>query len=93
MEGRRLSMEEDKWWWDFEDDNNFSVKATRRCIEQILLPYVDCNMIWNVLLPRKVNIFIWRLLYDRLPLRTNLVTKGIDDPSILCPLCCSNVET
>nr|GEU73566.1 RNA-directed DNA polymerase, eukaryota [Tanacetum cinerariifolium] len=44
-------------------------------------------------LPRKVNIFICRMILDRLPHRLNLSSRGIDISTISCPSCNSNVES
>nr|GFC99553.1 RNA-directed DNA polymerase, eukaryota [Tanacetum cinerariifolium] len=40
---------------------------------------------WNKLLPKKINIFTWRTLHDRLPSRWNLSRKGIEVTSLNCP--------
>ncbi|GJY08582.1 hypothetical protein Tco_0375636 [Tanacetum coccineum] len=41
---------------------------------------------WCTIIPRKVNIFMWRMLLDSLPHRLNLSSRGLDIDSILCPL-------
>ncbi|GJT20177.1 RNA-directed DNA polymerase, eukaryota [Tanacetum coccineum] len=48
---------------------------------------------WCKIIPRKVNIFMWRLLLDRLPHRLNLSSRGLDIDSILCPVCSEHVES
>ncbi|GJQ94463.1 RNA-directed DNA polymerase, eukaryota, reverse transcriptase zinc-binding domain protein [Tanacetum coccineum] len=48
---------------------------------------------WNRLIPIKVNVFIWRLILNKLPTRVNLDRKDIDVGSILCPICMEDVET
>ncbi|GKA12764.1 putative RNA-directed DNA polymerase, eukaryota, reverse transcriptase zinc-binding domain protein, partial [Tanacetum coccineum] len=40
-----------------------------------------------------VNIFMWRLLLDKLPHRLNLLSRGLDIDSILCPVCSKHVES
>ena len=45
------------------------------------------------LYPKKINIFIWRALRDRLPTRWNLSRKGIELDSLNCPICDINIET
>jgi hypothetical protein len=35
------------------------------------------KLIWHPQVPLKVSIFAWRLLLERLPIKTNLVTRGI----------------
>lgn len=42
---------------------------------------------WNSLLPVKINIFIWRALRGRLPVRVALEDRGVDLDSVLCPIC------
>nr|GEX23871.1 hypothetical protein [Tanacetum cinerariifolium] len=39
-----------------------------------------------------VNIFAWRLSLDRLLTRLNLSLRGLDIPSIVCPMCNDVVE-
>lgn len=38
-------------------------------------------------MPKKLNIFTWRVLLGRLPTRWSLSLKGLNIPSLLCPLC------
>ncbi|GKA45570.1 RNA-directed DNA polymerase, eukaryota, reverse transcriptase zinc-binding domain protein [Tanacetum coccineum] len=45
---------------------------------------------WNKLVPKKVNIFVWRALRGRLPVRVELDKRRVDLDSLLCP-CCNNV--
>jgi hypothetical protein len=35
------------------------------------------DLMWNKHVPLRVSIFVWRLLRNRLPTKTNLVTQGI----------------
>ncbi|GJX29545.1 RNA-directed DNA polymerase, eukaryota, reverse transcriptase zinc-binding domain protein [Tanacetum coccineum] len=41
--------------------------------------------LWSKVLPIKLNVFLWRMLLDRLPTRTNLYNRGIDIDCVLCP--------
>lgn len=85
---------ENNWWiWNLNGSRNFLVRDLRICIDQVYLPTGDRNTRWNKLVPRKVNILVWRLLLDRLPTRFNLVNRGLDIPSILCPICSNHAET
>nr|XP_043639616.1 uncharacterized protein LOC122610690 [Erigeron canadensis] len=83
----------DKWDWSLSDTIGFSVKDTRININDHLLPASSTITRWNNLVPKKVNILVWRTLIDRIPTRYNLSNKGIDIPSILCPLCSTDLET
>ncbi|GJR72697.1 RNA-directed DNA polymerase, eukaryota, reverse transcriptase zinc-binding domain protein [Tanacetum coccineum] len=48
---------------------------------------------WNRLVPKKVNIFVWRAIKGKLPVRVELDKRGIDLDTILCPCCGDMVES
>nr|GFB02688.1 hypothetical protein [Tanacetum cinerariifolium] len=83
----------DSWSWKISNDDSFSVQATRSHIDNCLLPSLHPNTRWLKFLPHKVNIFIWRLILDRLPTCLNLSLRGIDIPSIACTTCNTAMET
>ncbi|GJV81162.1 RNA-directed DNA polymerase, eukaryota [Tanacetum coccineum] len=56
-------------------------------------PSLVISTSWDTILPRKVNIFIWRLSLDRFPHRLNLSWRGIDILKISCSSCNGNVES
>nr|GEV35942.1 hypothetical protein [Tanacetum cinerariifolium] len=84
---------EDKCVWSPDPDGAFSVAALRRRIDDHILPSLDTKTTWDTTLPRKVNIFMWRLKLDRLPRRLNLSHRGIEIPEISCSSCSGNVES
>jgi hypothetical protein len=88
-----IDADEDACVWSLSNDGVFSVGDTRRHIDNLLLPSLDLKTIWDKVLPRKVNIFLWRLRLDRLPHRLNLSVKGIEIHTISCPSCNNNVES
>ncbi|XP_071697620.1 uncharacterized protein [Rutidosis leptorrhynchoides] len=47
----------------------------------------------NKLIPKKVEIFVWRLLHKKLPVRIELDKRGLDLHSVRCPLCDDDVES
>ncbi|GKA84891.1 RNA-directed DNA polymerase, eukaryota, reverse transcriptase zinc-binding domain protein [Tanacetum coccineum] len=51
------------------------------------------DTIWNKLVTKKVNIFVWRALKKRLPIREELDKRGNDLDTVLCPCCGSGVES
>ncbi|GKD31042.1 hypothetical protein Tco_1241820, partial [Tanacetum coccineum] len=57
-------------------DDIFSVKEARRVIDDKILPSLATSTSWDKTLPRKVNIFMLRLMLDRLPHRLNLLSRG-----------------
>ncbi|GKD57249.1 RNA-directed DNA polymerase, eukaryota [Tanacetum coccineum] len=87
-----IIMEEDSYVWDMAIDGIFSVGDTRRLIDAKILPTLVSLTSCDKTLPRKVNIFIWRLALDRLPHRLNLSARGMYIASIACPSCNGNVE-
>ncbi|GJX40545.1 RNA-directed DNA polymerase, eukaryota, partial [Tanacetum coccineum] len=44
---------------------------------------------WVKEVPIKINIFAWKVSLDKLPTRLNLSLRGIEIPSISCPICSS----
>ncbi|GJR94428.1 RNA-directed DNA polymerase, eukaryota [Tanacetum coccineum] len=69
------------------------VKSTRICIDDNILPKNDVPTRWVKIIPIKVNIHAWKVFLDKLPTRLNLSLRGMDIPSILCPLCNSAAES
>ena len=66
---------------------------TRLHVDNCLLPSLSPSTRWSKLLPRKVNIFIWRLVLDRLTNRLNLSSRGLEIMSITCPSCNVGLES
>ncbi|GJR00755.1 reverse transcriptase domain, reverse transcriptase zinc-binding domain protein [Tanacetum coccineum] len=86
-----LNDSDDTWIWTI-GNSIFTVKGTREHIDHCTLPNSDYETRWNRFLPKKINIFIWRVLHDRLPSWWNLSRKGIDIVSLACLICDSGVE-
>ena len=61
--------------------------STRRWIDDKVLPSNPRHTRWCILVPKKVNIFMWRLMLDKIPTRVELERKNIVLTSNLCPLC------
>lgn len=83
----------DSWQWSITHDDVFPVLNTCIHVDNAILPSFSPSTRWSKILPRKVNIFIWRLLLDRLPNRLNLSSRGLEITSISCPLCNVGVES
>lgn len=49
--------------------------------------------LWSKLVPKKVNIFVWRAQRGRLPVRVELDRRGVDLDAVLCPSCNNFVES
>ncbi|GKB87999.1 RNA-directed DNA polymerase, eukaryota [Tanacetum coccineum] len=92
MNNITLNDVDDIWIWSLRK-SPFTVKDTRVHIDQFYLPGAHYATRWNRFLPKKVNIFIWRALRDRLLTRWNLSRRGIDLESLYCPTCDTSIET
>ncbi|GJQ92237.1 RNA-directed DNA polymerase, eukaryota [Tanacetum coccineum] len=77
----------DRWAWSLSASGDFSVSSTRSYIDAVSLPKSDVPTRWVKLVPIKVNIIAWKINLDGLPTRLNLSSRGVDIPSILCPVC------
>ncbi|GKE35250.1 RNA-directed DNA polymerase, eukaryota, partial [Tanacetum coccineum] len=83
----------DRWSWLLDPSGDFSVKSTREFIDDFMLSKTDVPTRWVKSIPIKINIFAWRVSLDKLPTRLNLSLRGLDIPSIICPLCSIAVES
>ncbi|KAL4567417.1 hypothetical protein LXL04_023001 [Taraxacum kok-saghyz] len=83
----RCSDARDSWRWKLDVDGMFSVAATRDWIDRQVLKSNHFKTRWCKFIPRKVNIFIWRVSWRRLPTRVALKAKGVDLDSVDCPIC------
>ena len=87
LDGFRCGRGPDVWRWALDDDGIFSVAATRRWIDKCVLPSNDRATRWCRWVPRKVNIFIWRLLLERIPTRIALKDRGMEIDNLKCSIC------
>ncbi|GJS17668.1 RNA-directed DNA polymerase, eukaryota, reverse transcriptase zinc-binding domain protein [Tanacetum coccineum] len=88
----KTAQRKDKYClWDIK----FTVKDLARLVDEIWLQTDRSGeeTMWNNLSPKKVNIFVWRVLKGRLPILSELDKRGIDLNTLLCPCCDDNVET
>ncbi|GJQ91220.1 RNA-directed DNA polymerase, eukaryota, reverse transcriptase zinc-binding domain protein [Tanacetum coccineum] len=86
---------EDKWRWTLSGDGEFAVKELARLIEEKVLRVEigGHEMLWNNLVPKKVNVFVWRDLRGRIPVRVEVDKRDMDLDSVLCSCCNDIVET
>nr|GEZ70892.1 RNA-directed DNA polymerase, eukaryota, reverse transcriptase zinc-binding domain protein [Tanacetum cinerariifolium] len=79
----------DSWSWSWDASGMFKVKSLATCVQNSVLS--GCVLgkyhIWNMLIPHKVNICVWRAALNRLPSRLNLSSRGVPLSSSLCPFC------
>nr|GEV39123.1 ribonuclease H [Tanacetum cinerariifolium] len=85
----------EKCIWTLVEDGEFKVKALTRLLEEKNFQ-VESGVqetTWNNLVPRKVNVFIWRVIKGRLLVRVKLDRRGIDLDSVLFLSCNNSVES
>ncbi|XP_071696053.1 uncharacterized protein [Rutidosis leptorrhynchoides] len=85
----------DTWNWVLDPNGMYTAKKMSTLIdEQLLCSFASLHVsMRNPLVPKKVEIFIWRLLNKRLPVRLELDKRGIDLHSVRCPLCDGDLES
>nr|GEU64428.1 RNA-directed DNA polymerase, eukaryota [Tanacetum cinerariifolium] len=77
----------------YADDAIFIVASARRYIDNNGLPDISSKTRWIKEVSIKVNVHAWKVRINGLPNRWNISHRGIDIPSILCPLCETGVES
>ncbi|GKA37635.1 RNA-directed DNA polymerase, eukaryota [Tanacetum coccineum] len=88
-----LVEEQDKWVWNLEGDGEFMVVSARRFIDEGLSEMEGVQTRWVKLVPIKVNVFAWRLALNKLPTWFNMSSRGLEIPSIVCPVCNVGADT
>ena len=43
--------------------------------------------LWKIKIPSKIGVFAWRLLWDRLPTKSNLRARQVQISDLTCPFC------
>ncbi|GJR13367.1 RNA-directed DNA polymerase, eukaryota, reverse transcriptase zinc-binding domain protein [Tanacetum coccineum] len=69
----------DRWRWSLVEDRVFTVKELSRLIEEkiLLSDNGGQEILWNKLVPKKINIFVWRALRGRLLVRVKLDKRAM----------------
>nr|GEW46401.1 RNA-directed DNA polymerase, eukaryota [Tanacetum cinerariifolium] len=87
-----LSSLDDRWRCDLSGDGSFQVKEVRNCIDDMILPTHSEVTRWVKVIPKKINVFVWRARRNCLPTRHNLTLRCVSLVSDSCPLCEGSVE-
>ncbi|MCI45078.1 cysteine-rich receptor-like protein kinase, partial [Trifolium medium] len=66
-----------RWQWQLDPEQGYSVRGAYQLLTSQDSVTLDAglDLIWHKHVPLKVSILAWRLLQDRLPTKTNLVTR------------------
>ncbi|XP_071699634.1 uncharacterized protein [Rutidosis leptorrhynchoides] len=85
----------DSWSWAYASNGLFSVKKLSTLIDEQYLFQFSSNpeTILNNIVPKKIEIFIWRTLKKWILVRVELDKRGIDLHSVRCPLCDDDIES
>nr|GEW21052.1 hypothetical protein [Tanacetum cinerariifolium] len=67
-----IQVDTDKCLWSLDKEGAFAVAPLPSLIDDITLPSLDFSTSWDNVIPRRLNIFMWRLKIDKLPHRLNL---------------------
>ncbi|XP_071713653.1 uncharacterized protein [Rutidosis leptorrhynchoides] len=91
----QIGDKKDTWEWALDGGKPLTIKKlSGLCDENILASASNAtSTLRNNLVPKKIEIFVWRLMKKRLPVRIELDKKGIDLHSVRCPLCDNDLET
>ncbi|XP_071689303.1 uncharacterized protein [Rutidosis leptorrhynchoides] len=85
----------DSWTWLLSSSGCFSVRSLSCLIEdhgQPSLATVE-ETLRNRLVPKKLEVFVWRAINKRLPVRCELDKRGINLHSLRCPLSDDDLES
>ncbi|XP_071705024.1 uncharacterized protein [Rutidosis leptorrhynchoides] len=90
-----FSSSMDKWSWSLTNNGLFTVKKLSSLIDsQLISPFcLTHGTAQNKLVPKKVEIFVWRAQKKRLPVKLELDKRGIDLNSVRCSLCDEDIES
>jgi len=66
--------------WNLHSSKNYSVNNAHNFHQQLATQHnivVDNPVVWHKDSFLKVNLFVWRLLLNRLPIKDNLFKRGV----------------
>ncbi|XP_071699026.1 uncharacterized protein [Rutidosis leptorrhynchoides] len=85
----------DSWCWNMCNSGTFKTKILAEHIDSKILHVNSSSSsetIRNSLVPKKVEVFIWRVLKGRIPVLIELDKRGVDLNSVRCPTCDNDIE-
>ncbi|KAL0001429.1 hypothetical protein SO802_015210 [Lithocarpus litseifolius] len=96
----RTDAVQDKLCWKYSNEGHYEVKSAYQILVKdnsvtqgpTLQQKGAWNQIWSVKVPLKLNIFVWKLMRDRLQTMLSLFNRGISSLN-LCPLCNEESES
>jgi len=78
-----------------KDYQDYTVKSGYSILngESLLQILEIFKLVWSLNVAPSALVGAWRLLLDRLPIRSNLVRSTVQLGNLQCPLCQEGVET
>ncbi|XP_071688815.1 uncharacterized protein [Rutidosis leptorrhynchoides] len=85
----------DRWVWALTSNGNFSTKVLANLVRSKIINSRASGFetMRNNLVPKKVEVFVWRAMNGRLPVLSELDKRGVDLHSVRCPICDNDIET
>ncbi|XP_022041996.1 uncharacterized protein LOC110944652 [Helianthus annuus] len=87
IEGIALGANNDPWVWDSASGEDFSMFQVRKWLGSDRSVQLASAFEWCKWLPIKCNVFMWRMLMDRIPTKKALQRRGIDCGDLRCKFC------
>ncbi|XP_071717982.1 uncharacterized protein [Rutidosis leptorrhynchoides] len=90
-----ISDRPDSWKFSLDTSGIFTTSSMSNLINTLKYGINSRNLSLprNKYVPQKVFIFSWKVIQQKIPVRSELDKKGIDLHTILCPLCDNHIET
>jgi len=81
--------------WVGNEKQEYSVKMGYNMLnlEDQMLSSEVFQILWNLKVVPSTIVCMWRILWDRLPTRVNLVRRGVQLENALCPMCREDIES
>lgn len=79
--------ENEKWSWRLSKNGSYSVSSFRSALDDLYLPSNKLSFNWIKIVPRKINVLVWRIIHRRLPTMANLAKRGVQVANVNCPIC------
>lgn len=88
--------EGDRWVWKEESAGIHTVNYAYKCLrcDEAQVMDITLQQVWNKLVPLKVTTFVWKLMWNRVPTKDNLIKRGtLRDTQSICPACSQMEES
>ncbi|XP_058754725.1 uncharacterized protein LOC131627882 [Vicia villosa] len=87
--------------WNLSTDGDFIVASIAEMVDDFKDPaWTQSNLkmlkaLWNLQIPPKFKIFMWRVIISRMPTKDQLLSRGVTNISnnLFCEFCAIHLET